>query len=64
MCNLKQNICKMENLKKFKKILIAVDDTKYSYHAASYGFDLAIRLGAKVGLVHINEMPVSINITG
>jgi nucleotide-binding universal stress UspA family protein len=64
LCNLKQNICKMENLKTFQKILIAVDDTKYSYHAASYGFDLAIRLGAKVGLVHINEMPVAINITG
>ena len=64
MCNLKQNICKMENLKTFQKILIAVDDTKYSYLAASYGFDLAVRLGAKVGLVHINEMPVAINITG
>ena len=64
MCNLKQNICKMGNLKTFQKILIAVDDTKYSYLAASYGFDLAVRLGAKVGLVHINEMPVAINITG
>lgn len=54
----------MENLKAFQKILIAVDDTKYSFHAASYGFDLAIRLGSKVGLVHINEMPLALNITG
>lgn len=54
----------MENLKAFEKILIAVDDSKYSYLAASYGFNLALRLGAKVGLVHINEMPVAMNITG
>lgn len=54
----------MENLKAFEKILIAIDDSKYSYHAAAYGFELAKRLNANVGLVHINEIPVTINVTG
>ncbi|MBU0697795.1 MAG: universal stress protein [Bacteroidetes bacterium] len=54
----------MKNLKHFEKILIAVDDSKYSYHAAEYGFELAKKLNSSVALVHINEFPIAINITG
>jgi nucleotide-binding universal stress UspA family protein len=54
----------MENLPSFQKILIAVDDSKYSYRAAAYGFTLARKLYAEVGLVHINEFPVAANMTG
>lgn len=54
----------MENLKHFEKILIAVDDSKYSHHAAAYGFELAKKLNASVALVHINELPIAVNITG
>ncbi len=38
-----------------KKILIAVDDSKYSEHAAEYGFDIARKFDAAVGLVNIVE---------
>lgn len=54
----------MENLKAFEKILIAVDDSKYSFNAAGYGFALARKLKAKVALIHINEMPIAMNVTG
>ncbi|WP_229655480.1 universal stress protein [Pedobacter puniceum] len=52
----------MENFTTFQKILIAVDDSKYSYNAAKYGFGLAKKLGAEVGLIHVNEFPVTANI--
>ena len=48
----------------FEKILIAVDDSKYSYHAAKYGFDLARKLNAVTALVHINQIPMVMNVTG
>lgn len=54
----------MENLHEFQKILIAVDDSKYAYHATEYGFALAKKLNASVALVHINQIPVAVNITG
>ncbi len=54
----------MENLPSFQKILIAVDDSKYSSRAAAYGFTLARKLYADVALVHINEFPVAANMTG
>jgi len=54
----------MENIQHFEKILIAVDESKYAYHATEYGFAIAQKLGAKVALVHINEMPIATNITG
>ncbi|MEO6849473.1 MAG: universal stress protein [Mucilaginibacter sp.] len=38
-----------------KKILIAIDDSKTSEHAAVYGFDLARLYNAEVCLVHIVE---------
>ena len=41
---------------KIQRILIAVDDSKYSENAASYGFDLARNYGADVGLVNIVEV--------
>jgi nucleotide-binding universal stress UspA family protein len=52
----------MENFNTFQKILIAVDDSKYSYNAAKYGFALAKKLDAEVGLIHVNEFPVTANI--
>lgn len=39
-----------------KKILIAVEDSEYSEIAADYGFALAGKLGARVGLVHVNDV--------
>lgn len=38
---------------KFKRILIGIDDTKYSKHAAEYGFELAHTFNAVVALVNI-----------
>jgi nucleotide-binding universal stress UspA family protein len=38
-----------------KKILIAIDDSKVSEHAAEYGFDIARLYKADVGLVNIIE---------
>jgi len=38
-----------------KKILIGVDNTKFADNAAKYGFDIAHKFSAKVGLVHIVE---------
>jgi nucleotide-binding universal stress UspA family protein len=37
------------------KIIIGVDDTKYAEHAAKYGFDIARKFNAAVGLVNIIE---------
>src|ERR1700739_4669993 len=41
-----------------KKILIGVDDSKYAEHAAEYGFDIARKFDAAVGLVNIVEPTV------
>jgi nucleotide-binding universal stress UspA family protein len=38
-----------------KKILIGIDDSKYAEHAAEYGFDIARKFNAAVGLVNIVE---------
>ena len=40
---------------KVQKILIAIDDSIYSEHAAAYGFELAHIYKAHVGLVNIVE---------
>jgi nucleotide-binding universal stress UspA family protein len=37
------------------KILIGIDDSKYAEHATAYGFEMAEKFGAEVGLVHIVE---------
>jgi nucleotide-binding universal stress UspA family protein len=44
---------------KISKILIGIDDSKFSDHAASYGFDIAKKFNAHVGLVHIVEPSVT-----
>jgi nucleotide-binding universal stress UspA family protein len=41
-----------------KKILIGIDNSKFAENAVQYGFDIAHKFKAKVGLVHIVE-PVS-----
>ena len=38
-----------------KKILIGIDNSTFSEHAAKYGFSIAKSFNAKVGLVHIVE---------
>ncbi len=38
-----------------KKILIGIDDSKFAEHAAEYGFDIARKFNAAVGLVNIVE---------
>lgn len=40
---------------KFQRILIGIDDSKYSKHAAEYGFELAHAFKSAVALVHIVE---------
>ena len=41
------------------RILIAVEDSPYSDQAISYGFLLARKLGSKIALVHVNEIPMT-----
>lgn len=48
-----ENMAHPDNL---KKILIAVEDSEYSEIASEYGFALAEKLGARVGLVHVNDV--------
>lgn len=38
-----------------KKILIGVDSSQFAENAAQYGFDIAHKFKAKIGLVHIVE---------
>lgn len=40
------------------KILIGIDDSKQAEHAAEYGFDIARKFNAEVGLVNIVEPAV------
>jgi nucleotide-binding universal stress UspA family protein len=40
---------------KISKILIGIDDSKYAEHAAAYGFEIARKFNAAVGLVNIVE---------
>jgi nucleotide-binding universal stress UspA family protein len=44
------------------KILIGIDESKYADHAAQYGFDLARKMGASVGIVSIVE-PIAASVT-
>lgn len=46
-----------------KKILIGIDDSAFAEHAAKYGFSLAQKLDAHVGLVHIVE-PMALPMSG
>ncbi|HEY1025642.1 MAG TPA: universal stress protein [Sphingobacteriaceae bacterium] len=46
----------MAHPESLKRILIAVEDSTYSETAATYGFELASKFGAEVGLVHVNDI--------
>jgi len=48
----------MKALSQLHKILIAVDDSSYSEIAANYGFELARKMNAEIGLLHVSEVPV------
>lgn len=39
--------------KKYKRILIAIDNSAYSMKAAKTGFSLAHQLGASIGLLYV-----------
>ncbi len=41
------------------RILIAVEDSPYSDQAINYGVLLAQKLGSKIMLVHVNEIPMT-----
>ncbi len=47
----------MKTLNDVHRILIAVEDSMFGEKAASYGFDLAKKLGAEVALVHVSDIP-------
>lgn len=49
----------MKSFDQIHKILIAVEDSQYSERATNYGIDLAKSLGAEIGLLHVNELPVA-----
>lgn len=49
----------MKGPDQLQKILIAVEDSKYSDKVASYGYDMARKFGAVVALLHVNDIPVS-----
>jgi nucleotide-binding universal stress UspA family protein len=51
------------SIMKISKILIGIDDSKYAEHAAEYGFDLAHKFNAEVGVVNIIE-PMLVPQTG
>jgi nucleotide-binding universal stress UspA family protein len=48
----------MESKMSFKRILIAVDDSEFSAHAADVGIELAKPLKAKIGFVHVFDPSV------
>lgn len=41
------------------RIIIGIDDSKFAHHAAVYGFDIARKFNAAVGLVNIIEPVVT-----
>ncbi len=49
----------MKSINQLQRILIAVEDSRYSEGVASYGYDLAKKFNATVALLHVNEIPVS-----
>lgn len=49
----------MVNPENIRRILIAVEDSPYSEQAVNYGVHLAKSLGAKITLVHVDEIPIS-----
>lgn len=49
----------MKTFNQLRRILIAVEDSKYSESASNYAYELANKLNAEIALVHVSEMPVS-----
>jgi nucleotide-binding universal stress UspA family protein len=49
----------MKTFNQVHKILIAVEDSKYSERASAYGFELAKKLGAEIALLHVNEIQIA-----
>jgi nucleotide-binding universal stress UspA family protein len=49
----------MKSFDEIRRVLIAIEDSSYSDHAAKYGFGLARTLHAEVALLHVNEVPVT-----
>lgn len=49
----------MKRFDELHKILIAVEESRYSERVASYGYAMAKKLGAVVALVHVSDVPVS-----
>lgn len=47
-----------------KKILIGIDASKQAEHAAEFGFDLARKFNAEVGLVNIVSLAMMTQMTG
>ncbi|BAU52241.1 universal stress protein [Mucilaginibacter gotjawali] len=47
-----------------KKILIGIDDSKHAAYAAEFGFDLARKFNAQVGLVNIVSPVIISQLTG
>jgi nucleotide-binding universal stress UspA family protein len=47
-----------------QKILIGIDDSKQAEHAAGYGFDIARKFDAAVGLVNIVEPAIAAPVAG
>ncbi|GAB3933240.1 universal stress protein [Mucilaginibacter myungsuensis] len=43
-----------------KKILIGIGESKFAEHATEYGFELAHKLQAEVGLIHVIEPAVGV----
>lgn len=52
-------LIQLRSIMKISKILIGIDNSKFAEYAASYGFDLAKKFNAHVGLVHIVEPSVA-----
>lgn len=49
---------------KISKVLIGIDDSKYAEYAAEYGFDIARKFNASIGIVNIIEPMVAPETTG
>lgn len=49
---------------KISKVLIGIDDSKYAENAAAYGFDIARKFNASIGIVNIIEPMIVPETTG
>jgi len=49
----------MKTFNNIRKILIAVEDSQYAEKAAAYGYELARKLEAEIGLLHVDDIPAT-----